>query len=317
MSFSEPGKFFDSHPGDSFQGRPGDAFQGRPGDSFQGGTFKARADERSAESHERHERWKQERAAKVADEAYEKAITNMANMAKNNAEGFASLAGQFRTMMELCYPDLVKLCNQQVRMDSSDLYPAVACLSGNGPVWRRSIPEGNNTGEALVWDDELAAWVPGEVAGAYAGEFALYLDGTTLKVKKGRVCINGWSVNFTNDISVGDVGNIGNSTVSVYLCAYQRADNAGNPVREERWGTPWRFTALVETSQTGNGVRGYIKLGEYSAAGGIKQEYLGGTGAQITVGLEMPSMDNMILKWNRQTETWQPGWMTAINPNPA
>ena len=203
MSFSEPGKFFDSHPGDSFQGRPGDAFQGRPGDSFQGGTFKSRSAERSAESHARHERWKQEKAAKAAEEAYDKAATNMANMAKNNAEGFASLVGQFRTMMEMCYPDLVKLCNQQVRMDSSDLYPAVACLSENGPVWRRSIPNGNAAGEVLVWDEELVAWVPGEGGGINNMSWQAKVEGSgddaTITYRGGTVTFFGGGGDYSFD----------------------------------------------------------------------------------------------------------------------
>jgi len=210
------------------------------------------------------------------------------------------------------YPGLAQLASQHAEPESSDDFPASAILTEKGPAWGRALPEGWKEGQALVWHND--AWRPDSVSGGYDGEFALYLDETTLKVKKGTVCINGYSVSFQNDISVCNVGSIeANSSISVYLCAYQRLNNAGAPVREDRSGLPVRFTALVETSTSGDGVRGYIKLGEYSADGGIVQDYLGGTGAQITVSLPGASMDNQILKWNAQTETWQPGWLTAVS----
>lgn len=148
---------------------------------------------------------------------------------------------------------------------------------------------------------------------AYAGEFALFLDGTTLKVSKGTVFVNGNPVAFQDDITACSVANIGTGTIRVYLCAYQTESPD-----EARSGMPVHFGARIETRtddqapSADNGSRGYIELGQYSAEGGIEQKYLGGTGSQIVVGPAADADDNMIFKWNDNTKTWQAAWLTPI-----
>ncbi len=303
MSFTDPGDFF--------QGRPGDSFQGRPGDTFDGGTFKARADARNAESHARHERWQQEKADRLFAEAGEQSRDDLAAMARNDARAFALALGQFRAMMEICFPALVRLCDQTTSPDSSELFPAVAALGQHGPCWQHPIPEGKKDNQVPVWSEADHAWLPGEVAGGYDGEFALYLAGNVLKAKKGTVFVNGQPCDFGDDVTVASVAGLGNATLKVYLCAYQ----SESPT-EARAGIPVNFGARIETAENNDGTRGYIKLGEYSVETGIVQEYLGGSGAQIIVGLTSAT-DNMILKWNNNDygKTWEPGWLTSIQNN--
>jgi hypothetical protein len=153
MSFDEPGKFFD--------GRPGDSFQGRPGDSFTAGTLKANSDARSAESHARHERRQQEKADSLAAEADAQSRAELAAMAQNDAHAFAMAAGQFRAMMEMCFPALVRLCDQTTSPDSSELFPAVVALGQHGPCWQHPVPEGEKDGNTLEWSEDDHAWLPG------------------------------------------------------------------------------------------------------------------------------------------------------------
>lgn len=157
MSFTDPGDFF--------QGRPGDTFQGRPGDTFDGGTFKARADARNAESHARHERRQQAKADRLASEADAQSRDDLAAMARNDARAFALALGQFRAMMEMCFPALVRLCDQTTSPDSSELFPAVAALGQHGPCWQHPIPEGEEDGQVPVWSEADHAWLPGEGGG--------------------------------------------------------------------------------------------------------------------------------------------------------
>ncbi len=154
MSFTDPGDFF--------QGRPGDTFQGRPGDAFDGGTFKARADARNAESHARHELRQQEKADRLASEADAQSSDDLAAMARNDARAFALALGQFRAMMEICFPALVRLCDQTTSPDSSELFPAVAALGQHGPCWQHPIPEGEKDNQVPVWSEADHAWLPGE-----------------------------------------------------------------------------------------------------------------------------------------------------------
>lgn len=148
---------------------------------------------------------------------------------------------------------------------------------------------------------------------AYAGEFALFLDGTTLKVSKGTVFVNGNPVEFEDDITACSVANIGSETFRVYLCAYQTESPD-----VARSGMPVHFGARIEirtddkAPSADNGSRGYIELGQYSAEGGIEQKYLGGTGSQIVVGPAADAVDNMIFKWNDNKKIWQAAWLTPI-----
>lgn len=285
---------------------------------FQPGVFQQRAVEKAAERREEREQKRREESLSQQQDAVRETRRQLAELAKADAGAFAAAIGQFRAMMEVCFPDLVALTTQQQIPTSSSLFPVAACLGGDGPCWMHPIPEGDKDGAALVWSKDDHAWLPGEVVGgAYDGEFALYMNGTKLMVKEGHVCVNGMFNNspcYVPNTMVVDTENLSNNAfVHVYLCAYQAItqNNENTPVREVRTGIPARFVALVETSNTHEGVRGYIDLGEYTKGGGIKQNYLGGSGSQIVVGIA-PSGDNKVLKWNQNTETWQAEYLSPI-----
>lgn len=284
MSFDEPGKFFD----------------GRPGDSFTPGALRASSEARSAESHARHERWQQEKAIRLAEEADTRSKTELAAMAKNDARAFALAVAQFRSMMEICFPDLVALTTQQQIPKSSSLFPVAACLGSHGPCWMHPIPEGDKDGDALVWSKDDHAWLPGGVAGAYNGEFALSIieNGGTpkLHVADGGIYVDDdWYNVGPKDFDLAEE--------TVYLVIKKSTGNSSNP-----------YEVTLETSQYPS--KAYIKIGSCAPDGDswiITQKYLGGSGLAFGFGnLPKGSAAGQVLAWDNTEQEWKPDWVRAI-----
>jgi len=179
-----------------------------------GNTTKERADNRRAIFNEHRELRRQQAADDARKKAETEAQKQLVNMAKNNAEAFAAAAAQFRAMMELCYPDLVKLCNQKEIPDCTELFPAAACLTPEGPGWMHPIPKGEEDGQTLVWSEEDMAWLPGEGGGEGAGNYGFLVHVEKVKVnndEKDHVKVNlgtaqawGGSVRVYNAADLGD-----------------------------------------------------------------------------------------------------------------
>lgn len=266
---------------------------------FQPSQTAQRSAELAAERRQRREERRQEDALQMQQDAVHDTRKALADLAKSSAEGFASAVGQFRAMMEICFPDLVALSSQQQIPKSSSLFPVAACLGGDGPCWMHPVPEGDKDGDALLWSKDDHAWLPGEVAGGYNGEFAMSLveqNGTTkLHVAGGRVYVNEaeydvYAANF--DLS---------GAVDVYL-VITATPNGTKP-----------YSAALATSH-GNSAKAWIDIGSCAQEDGvwtITQKYLGGSGLAFGFGLPDGSEDCQVPVWDDEHKKWKPGWVTA------